>query len=201
METGRIVISRAARQAEYPARFQLIAAMNPCPCGYFGDPKRECRCGSQQVLKYRQRISGPLLDRIDIHVEVPIVDYKELSGKATGEPSSSIRARVENVRNRQLERFAANVEVNVGVGVGEVTGVTTNSSMTPRLMKQHCQLEAESAGLLEQAMNELNFSARAHDRILKVARTLADLADNETIQPDNLLEAIQYRSLDRTLWT
>ena len=179
----------------FPARFMLVAAMNPCPCGYFGDPKRECRCGSQQVLKYRQRISGPLLDRIDIHVEVPIVDYKELSGRATGEPSSSIRARVENVRNRQLERFAANVDGD------EVTGVTTNSSMTPRLMKQHCQLDTESAGLLEQAMNQLNFSARAHDRILKVARTLADLADNESIQPDNLLEAIQYRSLDRTLWT
>ncbi|MEZ5326534.1 MAG: YifB family Mg chelatase-like AAA ATPase [Verrucomicrobiales bacterium] len=193
LEDGKVTISRASGTMTFPARFMLVAAMNPCPCGYFGDPKRECRCGSQQVLKYRQRISGPLLDRIDIHVEVPIVDYKELSGKATGEPSEAIRLRVETVRNQQLERFTANA--------GEAAGVTTNISMTPRLMKQHCQLDAESAGLLEQAMNELNFSARAHDRILKVARTLADLAGNDTIQPDNLLEAIQYRSLDRTLWT
>ena len=188
LEDNKVTISRAQGTMTFPARFMLVAAMNPCPCGYFGDPKRECRCGPQQIQKYRQRISGPLLDRIDIHVEVPIVEYKELSGKATGEASSAIRERVESVRALQLRRFADDGEV------------TTNSSMTPRLMKQHAQLDAEGAGLLEQAMNDLNFSARAHDRILKVARTLADLAGNESIQPDNLLEAIQYRTLDRNLW-
>ena len=189
LEDGKVTISRAAGTMTFPARFMLVAAMNPCQCGYFGDPKRECRCGPSQIQKYRQRISGPLLDRIDIHVEVPIVDYKELSGKATGEPSSKIRERVETVRGCQLERFAG------------TEAITTNSAMTPRLMKEHCQLDAESAALLEQAMNELNFSARAHDRILKVARTLADLAGHDSIQSDNLLEAIQYRTLDRNLWT
>lgn len=189
LEDGRVTISRASGTMTFPARFMLVAAMNPCPCGYFGDPKRECRCGPQQVLKYRQRISGPLLDRIDIHVEVPIVDYKELAGKSAGEPSVDIRSRVESAREKQLKRFIGSADI------------TTNSAMTPRLMKQHCLLDAESAALLEQAMNDLNFSARAHDRILKVARTLADLAENERIQPDNLLEAIQYRTLDRSLWT
>ena len=171
-----------------------------------GDPKRECRCGSNQIQKYRQRISGPLLDRIDIHVEVPLVDYKELSGKTTGEASQPIRERVEAVRATQLARFEAHPDI------------TTNSAMSPRLMKQHCQIDAESSGLLEQAMGELNFypsggglcrvalprlhwqSARAHDRILKVARTLADLDGNENIEAANLLEAIQYRTLDRNLW-
>ena len=148
LEDSRVTISRASGTMTFPAAFMLVAAMNPCPCGYFGDPKRECRCGSLQIQKYRQRISGPLLDRIDIHVEVPIVDYKELSEKATGELSQVIRDRVESVRARQLERFA-------GHGA-----ITTNGAMNPKLMKEHCQIDAESSGLLEQAMNELNFSAR-----------------------------------------
>ena len=150
----------------------LVAAMNPCPCGYLGDPKKECRCSPGQIDNYRQRISGPLLDRIDLHVEVPAVDYKQLSGSdGSGEDSQTIRNRVENCRAIQQRRFAKH------------RSVATNTAMPAKLVRQHCQLEAESHALLEQAMNDLNFSARAHDRILKVARTLADLDSAEQIRP------------------
>ncbi len=162
--------------------------MNPCPCGYFGDVKRECRCGPPVIQRYRQRISGPLLDRIDLHVEVPLVDYKALSSSVPGESSSDIRARVEQARAVQAERFQKS------------PGVHINSAMSPRLIKQHCQLDVESAGYLEHAMSDMSFSARAHDRILKVARTLADLAGSEVIRPNDILEAIGYRALDRNLW-
>ena len=167
----------------------LVAAMNPCPCGFYGDMKRQCRCTSRQIEQYRQRISGPLLDRIDLHVEVPLVDFRELSNDAsTGEKSNTIRARVINARRIQHERFRK-------------VKSCTNSAMGPRQMKEHCKLDTESRGYLEHAMEEMNFSARAHDRILKVARTLADLAGAEQIRPTDILEAIQYRSLDRKLFS
>lgn len=189
LEDGQVTISRAAGKFTFPSEFMLIAAMNPCPCGYLGDPKKQCRCSPGQIEKYRQRISGPLLDRIDLHVEVPSVDYKQLSSdEGGGDDSQTIRQRVENSRTIQQQRFAGQ------------SSVTTNSAMPAKLVRQHCQLEPESHALLEQAMEDLNFSARAHDRILKVSRTLADLDHEQQIQPQHLLEAIQYRSLDRSLW-
>lgn len=189
LEDGRVTISRAIGSVTFPAQFMLVAAMNPCPCGYYGDSKRECRCGPPLVQRYRQRISGPLLDRIDLHVEVPLVDYKALTSHDGGEASELVRKRVETAREIQTERFANH------------QGVHTNSSMTPRLIKKHCEIDAEGSGFLEHAMGEMNFSARAHDRILKVARTLADLAGSEKISADNVLEAVNYRTLDRNLWT
>lgn len=189
LEDGTVSISRAAGSFHFPAKFMLVAAMNPCPCGYYGDPKRECRCSSRQIETYRQRISGPLLDRIDLHVEVPLVDFRELSSNATsGDKSPVIRERVVAARAIQLGRFKR-------------ASVTTNSAMTTRLVRQHCQLDSESNGFLEHAMEEMNFSARAHDRILKVARTLADLGGSEMIRSQDVLEAIQYRSLDRKLFS
>lgn len=189
LEDGKVTISRAAGTVTFPAQFMLVAAMNPCPCGYYGDLKRECRCGPPMIQRYRQRISGPLLDRIDLHVDVPLVDYKALASHDGGEASDPIRKRVEIARNLQQERFAKHA------------GVHTNSSMTPRLIKKHCELDSEAAGCLEHAMAEMNFSARAHDRILKVARTLADLGGSEKITANNVLEAIGYRTLDRKMWS
>ncbi|MEM8953121.1 MAG: YifB family Mg chelatase-like AAA ATPase [Verrucomicrobiota bacterium] len=188
LEDGCVTISRAAGSMTFPSQFILVAAMNPCPCGYMGDPKRECRCSPNQIAKYRQRISGPLLDRIDLHVEVPIVDYRELAGDAVGESSGMIRERVMAARAAQEVRYR------------EETRVRCNRAMTPKLVRAHCVLDREGADLLEQAMGDLNFSARAHDRILKVALTLADLDGSEGIQCEHVLEAIQYRTLDRNLW-
>jgi len=156
----------------------------------FGDPKRDCRCSPAQVERYRNRISGPLLDRIDIHVEVPAVAFRELAGKdQPGEPSAAIRERIARVREVQRERF------------GEKSKVRCNARMSSRQIKTHCALGEAAEGMLGMAMTELNFSARAYDRILKVARTIADLGGSESIRPEHLSEAIQYRSLDRTLWS
>lgn len=188
LEDHQVTISRAAGSMTFPAHFMLVAAMNPCPCGFYGDTKRECRCGPPVIQRYRQRISGPLLDRVDLHVEVPLVDYQALASTVPGEASAHIRSRVEQARLIQNDRFK------------KVAGVQINSAMSPRLIKLHCQLDAEGSGYLEHAMSEMNFSARAHDRILKVARTLADLAGSEKIRPDDVLEAIGYRTLDRNLW-
>lgn len=189
LEDGRVTIARAAGTVTFPASTLLVAAMNPCQCGFYGDLKRACRCTSTMVQRYRQRISGPLLDRIDLHVDVPLVDYKALSSTAAEEASESIRQRVEQARGVQTERFKGQ------------KGIHTNSRMTPRLIKKNCELDPECGGLLEHAMNEMNFSARAHDRILKVARTLADLKGAEKVDADSILEAINYRTLDRNLWT
>jgi magnesium chelatase family protein len=166
----------------------LVAAMNPCPCGYFGDLKRDCRCSPNQIQRYRQRISGPLLDRIDLHVEVPAVEYRQLASTESGEPSEAIRDRVESARAVQQHRLA-----------GE-SGLRCNSQMNSKVMREFCRVDAEGGACLEHAMTELNFSARAHDRILKVSRTLADLEGAPAIRANHILEAIQYRTLDRNLW-
>jgi magnesium chelatase family protein len=189
LEDGHVTISRAAGSLTFPAEFMLVAAMNPCPCGYYGDVKRECRCSPRQIETYRQRISGPLLDRIDLHVEVPLVNFRELSSETNpGERSEIIRQRVAAARKIQGRRLSPIPHA-------------TNSAMGARMVRQHCKLDAESSGYLEHAMEEMNFSARAHDRILKVARTLADLDGAPEIRPNDILEAIQYRSLDRKLFS
>lgn len=188
LEDGRVTISRAAGSMTFPAEFMLIAAMNPCPCGYFGDPRRECRCSPNQVERYRERISGPLLDRIDIHVEVPAVAYREMAGGAPGEASDAIRERVVGARSIQQHRLSASSRIRC------------NARMTSQMLKTHCRIGSEADGMLQMAMNELNFSARAYDRILKVARTIADLEASQDIAAQHIAEAIQYRTLDRKLW-
>ena len=188
LEDGRVTISRAAGTMTFPAEFMLVAAMNPCPCGYYGDRKRECRCTPVQVERYRDRISGPLLDRIDIHVEVPAVQYRELASDQAGELSTAIRERIEAARRRQIQRF------------GEKSRVRCNARMSAKQIKSCCALDPAASGLLEMAMGELHLSARAHDRILKVARTIADLSGAADISADHIGEAIQYRTLDRNLW-
>jgi magnesium chelatase family protein len=165
------------------ANLMLVGATNPCPCGFYGDFKRECRCSPNTITKYRNRISGPLLHSIDIHIEAPAVKYKEMAGEATGEASEKIRPRVKTARVIQRARFGH-----------------TNARMTPKKIKAHCRLDEECQELLEMAMTELNLSARAYDRILKVSRTIADLDHSKRIQPQHIQEAIQYRSLDRQLW-
>ncbi|HKP05429.1 MAG TPA: ATP-binding protein [Chthoniobacterales bacterium] len=187
-EDGKVTVSRAAGSVTFPSEFMLVAAMNPCPCGYFGDLKRECRCGPVQVQRYRRRISGPLLDRIDLHIEVPAVEYRDISSTRAEEPSAAIRERVQLARERQRTRFRSDKKVNC------------NARMGPRQIKQHCQLTDESQELIRVAMTELNLSARAYDRILKVSRTVADLAELSEITPEHVSEAIQYRTFDRTLW-
>ncbi len=162
--------------------------LRPCPCGYFGDPKRECRCSPKQVENYRNRISGPLLDRIDIHVEAPAVEFKELSSNERAEPSSAIRERVVEARKIQLSRFAGSAKVRA------------NAGMSHAMLKAHCKLDSEGQELIRHAMEELHLSARAYDRILKVSRTIADLAGESAIKPNHVMEAIQYRTLDRNLW-
>jgi magnesium chelatase family protein len=188
LEDGRVTVSRAAGSVTFPSEFMLVAAMNPCPCGYFGDLKRECRCAPTQVQRYRQRISGPLLDRIDLHIEVPSVEYRDISSERAEESSSAIRERVAAARKRQQSRFATDRKTNC------------NARMGTKQLKQFCKLDDESQELIRVAMTELNLSARAYDRILKVARTIADLAAVDAIGAEHVSEAIQYRSFDRTLW-
>lgn len=188
LEDFRVTISRAAGSMTFPSEFVLVAAMNPCPCGYFGDPKRQCRCLGTQIERYRQRISGPLLDRIDLHVEVPAVEFRDLASDLPGESSAAIRARVEQARLVQQRRM------------GRPGRVRWNGRMTSREVKAHCRLDASGEAMLQTAMAQLHFSARAFDRILKVARTIADLAGAGPIEGDHVAEAIQYRTLDRKLW-
>ncbi len=189
LEDGRVTVSRAAGTITFPSEFMLVAAMNPCPCGYFGDLKRECRCSPVQVQRYRQRISGPLLDRIDLHIEVPSVEYRDISSERAEEPTVAIRERVTRAREHQQQRFRADKK-----------RTTCNARMSARAIKQHCRLTSDSQELIRHAMTELGLSARAYDRILKVARTIADLAGEETIGPEHVSEAIQYRTFDRTMW-
>jgi magnesium chelatase family protein len=187
IEEGRVTISRALTSSCFPASFILVAAMNPCPCGYLGDPKRPCKCTPQQVERYMGRVSGPLLDRIDLHIEVQAVPYQELSSKADGTASAAMRAQVDQARALQRDRFGGD-------------GPRLNSRMTSRQMRRYCPLDEEGKTLLQTAMEDLGLSARAHDRILRVARTIADLEASDTIQAAHLAEAIGYRSLDRKLW-
>ena len=188
LEEGAVTISRAAISVTFPARFMLAAAMNPCPCGFFGDPTRDCHCSPPQIQRYVSRISGPLLDRIDIHIEVPSVKYKELRGEQAIEDSAAVRERVVRARRIQLERFATEKKIYA------------NAQMPPKLIRKHCDISAEGEKLLENAITRMGLSARAHDRILKVARTIADLHGAADIEPSHLGEAVQYRSLDRTYW-
>ena len=188
LEDGSVTIARAAISVTFPSRFMLAAAMNPCPCGFFGDGTRECHCTPAQIQRYVSKISGPLLDRIDIHIEVPAVKYKELRGESTAEDSASVRARVMKARQRQVERFSGEKHLYA------------NAQMPPKMIRKYCAISAEGEKLLESAITRLGLSARAHDRILKVARTIADLDGGEGIESRHLSEAVQYRSLDRTYW-
>lgn len=188
LEDRVVSISRARFSVDYPANFMLVAAMNPCPCGYHNHPEKECSCGPSTVQRYLNKISGPLLDRIDLHVQVTPITYDELSGKSNGEPSVAIQERVEVARSRQHQRYATR------------NGLFSNAVMTSKEIKEFCQLNEDSAMLLKNAMERMKLSARAYDRILKVARTIADLAGTETIETAHLAEAIQYRSLDRADW-
>jgi magnesium chelatase family protein len=164
----------------------LVAAMNPCPCGFFGDPHKECSCSPIQIQKYRTKISGPLLDRIDIHIEVPTVKYRELSSETGGEASSTIRERVNHARDIQKRRFHGG-------------RIHSNAQMTPRYVKKFSKPDESGIKLLETAVDRLGLSARAYDRILKVARTIADLEESEEVRSHHIAEGIQYRSLDRNL--
>jgi magnesium chelatase family protein len=181
MEDRVVTISRVSGSLTYPANFVLIAAQNPCPCGYFGDPVRECTCSHSTIARYQKKISGPLLDRIDIHIEVPRVEYEKLADHRSGETSSAIRARVEAARKRQRERFK------------EVEGVSTNAEMRPAEIRDFCELDAAGQSLIKAAMRQLHLSARAYHRILKLSRTIADLAGSERIEAAHLAEAVQYR--------
>jgi len=184
-----VTIARAAMSLSFPARFMLVAAMNPCPCGYFNDRMRECHCTPMMIQRYVSKISGPLMDRIDIHIDVPAVNYKEMRSSAAPEGSAQIRERVVRARETQLSRFSTLREK-----------LYCNAQMSPRHMRAFCDLSADCERLLERAMTQQGLSARAHDRILKVARTIADLESVPAIQPKHIAEAIQYRTLDRTFW-
>ena len=186
LEDGKVTISRSLQSLTYPSRFMLVAAMNPCPCGYLGDPTHACTCTPIAIKRYRSRISGPLLDRIDLHVEVPAVAYRDLSDSRETESSAVIAARVLQARQVQLERFKG-------------SKVHCNAQMNARLIKKHCELDAGGHRMLELAGDKLGFSARSYSRILKVARTIADLAGSAAIHEPHLAEAIQYRSLDRKI--
>jgi magnesium chelatase family protein len=187
LENGNVTIARALRSTTFPARMMLIAAMNPCPCGYLGDPRHTCKCTPSAIERYMGKISGPLLDRIDLHIEIPAVPFEELSAGKDGTSSAAMREQVNRVRAIQRARF----------GEGSTC---LNGQMGTRLLRQHCKLDATGRQVLQRAMDELGLSARAHDRILRVARTIADLEDSQTIRSEHVVEAIGYRSLDRKLW-
>ena len=187
LEDGKVTISRVAGSLTYPSSVMLVAAMNPCPCGFFGHPTRKCTCAPNAVHKYLSKISGPMLDRIDLHVEVPPVDYNALSSDANEETSAQIKERVNKAREIQRKRY-------------EGTGISCNARLTPDLLKKYCVLTKEAADYLELAFERLGMSARAYDRILKVARTIADLDASENIEKQHIFSAISFRSLDRKYW-
>ena len=190
LEDGCVTISRALQSTTFPAEFMLITALNPCPCGYRNDPRRECHCTIPQVERYMSKISGPLLDRIDLHIEVPAVPFKELTAAtANGTDSQAMRAAVEVARNRQAARFATSRTTR------------TNGQMTSRQLRKLCRLTDDCARLLEASVNDMGLSARAHDKVLRVARTIADVEDSEAIRPEHISEAVNYRMLDRQFWS
>jgi magnesium chelatase family protein len=186
LEEEKVTISRAATSLTYPARFMLVAAMNPCPCGYYSDPNNECTCTIPQIQRYRSKISGPLMDRIDIHIEVPAVKYRDLANRHAGESSRDIKKRVDAARKIQLNRFKG-------------MKLYSNAQMSNRHIKKFCQIDEASQKLLEMAIDKFGLSARAYTRILKVARTIADIEGKENIETAHLSESIQYRTLDRNL--
>jgi magnesium chelatase family protein len=188
LEERKVTISRARFSIEFPSSFMLVASMNPCPCGYYNHPEKECVCAAGVVGKYLNRISGPLLDRIDIHIEVTPVPFRELTLERSSEPSSSIRDRVITARALQAKRYEA------------AAGVHCNAQMTSKMIHEYCVLSETGKELLKNAMERLGLSARAYDRILKVSRTIADLQGSERVQAEHVAEAIQYRSLDRDGW-
>lgn len=187
LEDGRVAIVRSGYSVEYPARISLVVAMNPCPCGHMTNPRKTCNCTPQEVKRYHSRVSGPLLDRIDLHVEVPAVSFEEIAAGRQGEPSSTIGARVVGARRRQAARFSAGT-------------IYMNSQMTPAHLRRHCQLDQEMSDLLGSAVEQFGLSARAYDRVLKVARTIADLEGAENLSATHVAEALQYRVLDRSGW-
>jgi magnesium chelatase family protein len=186
LEDGCVTIARTQAAVTFPASFMLVAAMNPCPCGYLGDPRRACKCSPLQVEKYLSRISGPLIDRIDLHLEVPAVPFRELRGAADGSSSETLREQVLVARQRQRDRFGA-------------AGTMVNGRMSAKVLREHCRLDEEGEIVLRQAITELGLSARAHDKVLRVSRTIADVDGHETLTAEDVLEAIQYRRLDRKL--
>jgi magnesium chelatase family protein len=188
LEDGKVTISRAAMSLTFPASFMLAAAMNPCPCGYYTDSSHQCSCNPQSIQKYLSRVSGPLLDRIDIHIEVPALKYQELSQKEPGEPSTVIQKRVDTARQLQLDRYQGRRHIYC------------NAHMQTKDIRKYCVIDAGSEELLRAAISKFGFSARAYDRILKVSRTIADLDGAEDINATHISEAIQYRSLDRNVW-
>ena len=187
IEDGCVTVSRASSSIRFPSKFMLVCSMNPCPCGFLTDPKKECHCTPPKIQKYLSRISGPLLDRIDLHIEVPPLRYKELTDESCAEKSEMIKKRVESARNVQLKRFKQD-------------GIFSNSQMNHRLARKYCRLDETSQGLLKQAITEMGFSARCYDKILKLSRTIADLDSKDTIESTHVSEAIQLRSLDRSHW-
>jgi magnesium chelatase family protein len=188
LEDGVVTIARAAMSVTFPARLMLVGAMNPCPCGQRGHPEHTCSCTPLDVKRYRSRISGPLLDRIDLHIEVPPVHYRDLAAASPEESSATIRARSQAARARQQQRYAAD-------------GLFCNAHMLPKHLRAYCRLEPSGRQLLEAAMGRLGLSARGYDRVLKVARTIADLAGVEAIGAEHVAEALQYHSLDRDRWS
>lgn len=187
LEDGTVTVTRASGSVTYPSNIILIAAMNPCPCGYYGHPSKPCTCSANAVHKYLNKISGPLLDRLDLHIEVPPVDYKALSDKAQGESSAQIRERVNRARAIQVERYKG-------------TGITCNAQLTPSLLRKHCVMTDDASNYLSRSFDAMGLSARAYDRILKVARTVADLKGNKIIQKEDIGAALRFRSLDRKYW-
>ncbi|MEG1777491.1 MAG: ATP-binding protein, partial [Angelakisella sp.] len=187
LEDGMITISRAAARITYPCTFMLVAAMNPCPCGYFGHPTIPCRCSASKTALYLNKISGPLLDRLDIHVEVPPVDYQEMSAAGSVESSAQIKQRVSAARRLQQERYAEE-------------GIGCNARLTPSQLRRYCAMTSDADRLLAAAYDKLGLSGRSYDRLLKVSRTIADLEGSASITADHIAEAIQYRNMDRKYW-
>lgn len=188
LEEGTVTISRAMGSMTFPANVMLVAALNPCPCGFRGDPRRKCNCNPMQVERYMAKISGPLLDRIDIHLEVPPVPFREMTDERQGTSSSTMRDLVVTARDIQRQRF-------------DKERTQVNGRMTPRQIRKHCKLDSAAESLLKAAMEQMGLSARAHDKILRVSRTIADLAGAPSITSEHLSEAINYRTLDRNYWS